>query len=279
MGHPAEEKEVFNSFVSANPLFAGAEITSWLQPEKDWPDVECNLVDGRKIGVELTSWLSKRQIGRAKRSEMLEAPILDAIRPEPSNETDHISALWMFPKRRMLPRDAASFRTEVLRLTESIDRRWDSEKVWHAPQGFLWKDFKAYPILRKYLEAIDIHPRIPGLAISMEKGSAGWLGFAPTGGGYSPDRMVNVLCDRVRAKISKYADKPPGVDEFYLLVHYDKAQQYNTRLEGIDYEFPEAIERATATIGRSVGVFDKIFVYVPITQSQQVFSLYPHGVG
>jgi hypothetical protein len=43
------------------------------------------------------------------------------------------------------------------------------------------------------------------------------------GGAYSPNDMVDALCKVVEAKIAKYAAKPGAMDEFYLLVHYDKA--------------------------------------------------------
>jgi len=275
MGHPAEEKEIFDNFVNADPLFAGARITNWFQPKNDPPDIECDLVDGRKIGIELTSWLEESQIGRAKIQEFLEKSIRDAIKPEPPNQTEHISLLWMFPKRRMLANDIAGFRTELLKLTEQIDRRWDSEIEWHTPQGFQWNDFSVYPMLGKYLAAIDIHPRIPSLPTTMKKGRLQWLTFPMRGGAYSPNWMIDALCECVQAKIAKYPVKPTGTDEFHLLVHYDKAWQYNTPVTGIGFGYREAVQSASVRIGSSAGVFDRILVFVPITEGQQVFSLYP----
>jgi hypothetical protein len=76
--------------LDAAPLFADVEITRWFQPKVDPPDIECDLLDGRKIGVELTSWLEESQIGRAKSEEALEQPIRAAIHPEPPNEMEHI---------------------------------------------------------------------------------------------------------------------------------------------------------------------------------------------
>jgi hypothetical protein len=277
MGNPAEERRVFESFLKVAPLFAGAVIASWVQPGSDPPDIECDLVDGRKIGVELTTWVEESQIGRAKGEESLEQSIGNAIKPEPPNETERIAFLWMFPRRRMLSSDAASFRAELLTLTEEVDRRWDSERDWRTPPRFQWSDFSAYPVLGKYLKSITIHTRWPSLPLTTPKGHQGWLTFPPGGCPYSPDWMVDALCERVQAKIAKYRSKPSGVEEFYLLVHYDynKAWRYNTSVLGIDFGYAEAVQASAARIGASVGVFNTIIVFVPVAEGQQVFSLYP----
>src|SRR5580658_4918317 len=105
MGNPKEEHDVFEGFMSADPDFAGSRVIGWSQPPSDPPDVACDLEGGTKIGVELTSWLDESQIGRARKQEMIEDSFLDAISPEPPNQTEHIFLVWMAPKRRMLPAD------------------------------------------------------------------------------------------------------------------------------------------------------------------------------
>jgi hypothetical protein len=170
MGNPAEERKVFEGFVKAAPMFAGVAVSRWAQPKLDPPDIECDLTDGRKIGVELTSWLEESQIGRAKSIESFEKSIRDAIKPEPPNETEHIRFLWMSVKWKMAPADASAFRSELLTLTEEIDRRWDSEPNWDSPQGFQWDDFSVYPTLKKHLDVLEIHPRIPSRPSTMNKG-------------------------------------------------------------------------------------------------------------
>jgi hypothetical protein len=54
-----------------------------------------------------------------------------------------------------------------------------------------------------------------------------------------------------------------------------RAFVYNTPVLGIDFGYAEAVQAAAARIGSAVGVFDKIFVYVPVTEGQRVFRLYP----
>ena len=275
MGNPIEEKGVFEGFMAAAPIFAGAAVINWLQPTTDPPDIECNTSAGRKIGVELTSWLEESQIGRAKRQESLEESFLDAIKPEPPNETEHIQLVWMSPRRRVRPADATNFRTELLKLMEHIDKRWEGEPEWDSPHGFQWNDFTAYRTLSKYLDAVDVHPRRPSLPSTMRKGGRHWLTFPMRGGSYSPGDMVDALCEVIQAKIAKYSAKPNGMDDFYLLVHYDKAWEYNTPVVGIDFGYAEAVEAVARRIGGSVGMFDKIFVFVPIANGEKVFPIFP----
>ena len=203
-GNPTEEREVFTGFLTASPMFAGAAVTDWRQPAQDPPDVEADLADGRKVGVELTSWLDESQIGREKKVEFIEFSFRDAIKPEPPNETDHICLVWLSPKRRMVATDRAAFRSELLALMDAIDKRWESQPDWTSPQGFAYTDFTKHPTLAKYLQSLDVHPRRPSVGSSMRKGSVHWLTFPARGGAYSPDWMVDALCQCIEAKTTKY---------------------------------------------------------------------------
>jgi hypothetical protein len=275
VGNPKEEREVFTGFLAAMPMFADSPVMDWQQPAQDPPDVVADLADGRKVAVELTSWLDESQIGREKKIEMVEASFRDAIQPEPPNETEHIFLVWLAPRRRLLPADRAAFRSELLALMEAIDRDWDNIPSSDSPQGFDWKDFAKYPTLEKHLDSLDIHPRRPPLTSTMRKGGLHWLTFPARGGAYSPDWMVDALVQCVTAKTTKYAAKPPGVSDFHLLVHYDRAFIYNSPVLGIGTGYREAVEAAASRIGGAVGVFDKIFVYVPVADGPQAFQLYP----
>jgi hypothetical protein len=101
-----------------------------------------------------------------------------------------------------------------------------------------------------------------------------WLTFPARAGAYSPDWMVDALCECITAKTTKCAAKPTGMGEFQLL-HYDKAFVYNTPVQGIDFGHAEAVKAAAARVGNSVGVFDKILVFVPVADGQHAFQLYP----
>lgn len=275
MGNLAEERAVFTGFLAAEPLFAGSPVTDWQQPSQDPPDIQANLADGREVAVELTSWLDESQIEREKKVEMVEATFRGAIQPEPPNETEHICLVGLAPKRRVPCVDWATFRSELLALIEDIDEDWDNIPSSASPQGFYWKGFSNYPTLEKYLDSLDIHPRRPALPLTMRKSGRDWLTFPARGGAYSPDWMVHSLVQCVTAKTTKYAGKLVGASEFHLLVHYDRAFIYNTPVLGINMGYREAVREAAAKIGGAVGVFDKIFVYVPVAHEQQVFQLYP----
>jgi hypothetical protein len=127
-------------------------------------------------------------------------------------------------------------------------------------------------MLKKYLDAMDIHPR---MGRTGSKGRIGWLTFPMKGGAYSPDSMVHALYDCIQAKINKYSAKPPNVNEFHLLVHYDQAFAYNSPVEGIDFGYEDAAAAVRARIGSAIGVFDRIFVYVSVKGGQKVFRMCP----
>jgi hypothetical protein len=44
---------------------------------------------------------------------------------------------------------------------------------------------------------------------------------------------------------------------------------------GSKFGYAEAVKAAAAKIGNATGVFDKIFVFVPVADGQQGFQLYP----
>jgi hypothetical protein len=60
-----------------------------------------------------------------------------------------------------------------------------------------------------------------------------------------------------------------------LLVHYDKAFLYNTPVKGSDVGYEEAVSATAAKIGNAVGIFHRIFVYVPVADGKKAFQLYP----
>ena len=136
-------------------------------------------------------------------------------------------------------------------------------------------DFTRYPSLAKYLQSVDVHPRSRSDVSTVRERSVEWLTFLPRGGAYSHEWMVDALCNVIRAKVDKYSARPSEVEEFHLLVHYDKAFIYNTPVRGLDFGYAEAVQAAAVRIGPRVGVFDKVFVYVPVSDGQKVFRLHP----
>jgi hypothetical protein len=80
------EKLIFDSFLKACPDFAGEPIQEWdvvdqwyakralappAQPFDKRPDVIAVTASGRKIGVELKSWVNRDQITEARKQERI----------------------------------------------------------------------------------------------------------------------------------------------------------------------------------------------------------------
>ena len=272
MGNPAEEKQIFTAFMSDCPLFAGSPVTNWTQPQREPLDVECDLQDGRAVGLQLTNWLNQRQIASAREQESMEEPFRRALHGIP-NETLHFHLVWMNVKERLRRGDEDALKDEIIRLMIYLDRRWETETDWQSPQGFDWNDFAGYHTLARYLVNLNIHPRRTPRLVT-EPPEHAWITFPCRGGAYSPDWAVDALCANINAKIAKYSAKPAGLAAFYLLVHYDfKAYAYNSPVEGIDFSYPGAVAEASRRLGGATGVFDGIFVYVDTTDSQKSFKV------
>jgi hypothetical protein len=272
MGNLAEENRIFAAFLSDRPSFADSPVTTWTQPQKDPPDIECRLQDGRTIGLELTNWLDGRQIASAKGQESLEEPFRRALRVVP-NKTLHFKFVWMHVKERLRKNDETWLQEEMTHLMTCLDKRWETEPNWQSPQGFDWNDFAGYPTLERYFVNLDIHPR-RALRLTTEPPELGWLTFPCRGGAYSPDWAVDALCANIGTKIAKYPTKPNGLAAFFLLVHYDfKAYAYNSPVEGIGFSYPEAVAEASRRLRGATGVFDGIFVYVDTTGGQKSFEV------
>jgi hypothetical protein len=66
------ERAVFKGFLQTRPFFAGSPIRCWIWNRKDPPDIYCWTEDGRKIGIELVSWIDETEMAVAKKIEEAE---------------------------------------------------------------------------------------------------------------------------------------------------------------------------------------------------------------
>jgi|SRR6266850_2016348 len=270
------EKFVFESFLKTCPTFADESIEEWevvddwyakrtlappLQPFDKRPDIIAVTTSGRRIGVELKSWVNRDQITEARKQERIQDNILKAIGEQLRNETQHIGFVWLSAKQvRFDARDAAQFREQVFALIEQVDNNWSQKPDWDQNSWQDLDDFAGFPIVEKYLNSVRFHPA------SRKRFNIRWIRFPSPGGAYSPNEMLETLSNSLVTHRSdeRYKDlrKHVGLDEVYLLVHYDfKAFAYNTPFDAPNFGFKEVAKFASDVLGRDGGYFDRVFLF------------------
>lgn len=271
-----DEKQIFASFLRAYPDLAGEPIEDWDLVD-DWyakraldppphpfdkrPDIIARTASGRRIGVELKGWVNREQIADARRQERIQENILKAIGEQPPNATQHIGFVWLSAKQaRFDAGDAAPFREQIFALIEAVDNNWSQKPDWEQD---LWQDrsdLAGFPILEKYLNSVRFH------SASRNRFNIHWIRFPSPGGAYSPNEMLETLSRSLAAhkRDRRYEDlrKHVGLDEVYLLVHYDfKAFAYNTPFDAPNFGFKDAAEFASSTLNGDGGYFERIFLF------------------
>ena len=106
------EKFVFESFLKICPAVCRRANEEWDVVEKWYadraiapppkpfdkrPDIICANSFGKKIGLELKSWVNQEQIAEARKRERIQDGILKAIGKQPQNETQNIGYVWLLP--------------------------------------------------------------------------------------------------------------------------------------------------------------------------------------
>jgi hypothetical protein len=270
------ERLIFDSFIKASPDFAGEPVEEWDGVE-EWyakralatpphpfdkrPDIIARTASGKMIGVELKSWVSRQQITEARKQERIQDNILKAIGAQPRNDSQHIGVVWLSAKQiRFDPGDAVHFRAQLFDLIEQVDKSWTQKPKLDQNSWQDIKDFSAFTILEKYLDSSRFHPA------SRRFRNIRWILFPSPGGHYSPNEMRETLKTAVLAHKSdeRYKDLrvQAGLDEVYLLVHYDfKAFAYNTPYAAPGFGFKEAAEFASGVLEGDGGYFDRVFLF------------------
>lgn len=269
------EKLIFDSFLKACPAFAGEPIAEWdvvedfygkrdlappTPPFDKRPDVICITSSGKKIGVELKSWVNRDQITEARKQERIQDNIIEAIGTQPPNQTQHIGSVWLSAKPiRFDPYDAAQFRQQMFALIEQVDENWSQRPKDDQNRCQDIGEFTDSPTLEKYLRSVRFHPASRGRKIR-------WILFPSPGRHYSPNEMLETLSSSLLAHRSdkRYQNLKTKVDleEVYLLVHYDfKAFAYNTPFDAPNFGFKEAADFASKVLNGDGGYFDRVFLF------------------
>jgi len=282
------ERLVFESFLRTCPDFAGEPIAEWdvvedwyakralappAKPYNERPDIIALTTSGKKIGVELKSWVNREQIAEARRQEKIQDKIVRAIGEQRPNETQHIGYVWLSAKATTFDaRDADQLREQISRLISQVDNNWPQEHGLRECSHEVI-DFTSFPVLGKYLQSVQAEPAIRG------RSEINWIDFRPPGGSYSPKAMLDTLRGSLVAHKTdeRYKDLKNHVDldEVYLLVHYDfKAFAYNTPFDSPDFGFKEAAEFASDELHGEGGYFDRIFLFHFLWGKEEAYKIF-----
>ena len=282
------EKLIFDSFLRVCPDFAGEPIKEWdvvenwyashalaspAHPYDKRPDIIAITAAGKRIGVELKSWVNRDQIAEARKEERIKENILKAIGEQPRNETQHIGCVWLNPKEvRFDARDAADFRHQMFALIREVDDKWSKKP--ERDQNY-WQDesdFSGSPTLEKYLDSARFFPA------NRRHLNTRWIRFPDRSTFYSPNDMRETLRRSLIAHKTdeRYKDlrKHGGLDEVYLLVHYDfKAFAYNTPFGAPHFGFKEAATLAREWLAGEGGYFDRIFLFHFLWSEEEAYRI------
>jgi hypothetical protein len=268
------EKLIFESFLKVCPDFANEAIEQWdvveewyakralappLQPFDKRPDVICVTASGKKIGVELKSWVNREQIAAARKQERIQENIRKAI-GEQRNKTKNIGHVWLSAKQSLAAREAAHFQEQMFALIEQVDSSWFERTDLEQELGFHMDNFSGFPLLERYLQHVEVDPK------TQDDCETRWISFRSSVGAYSPNGMLETLKKALLAHSTdaRYEDlqKHVGLDEVYLLVHYDfRAFAYNTRFDTSNFGFEDAAKFASNVLNGDGGHFDRIFLF------------------
>jgi hypothetical protein len=157
-------------------------------------------------------------------------------------------------------------------LIEQVDKNWSKKPDWKQEHSDHLQDLKGFPILEKYLQGVRFHPA------NRDRFDIRWIRFPSPGGAYSPKEMLETLSGSLLAHISdpRYKDLQTqlGLDEVYLLVHYDfKAFAYNTPFDAPNFGFKEAAEFATKVLDGKGGYFDRVFLFHFLWSKEEAYRI------
>ncbi len=283
------EAAIFASFLRACPNFAGEPLKEWdvvdewytkralnppSHPFDKRPDVIAITESGRRIGIELKSWINQEQIAAARKAEGIQENIRKAIGEQGPNETLHIGQVWLSAKHlRFNEEDASHFREQLFALIEQADKNWSQKLARDQDYRQDVSDFTSFPVLEKYLLSARLHSR-------KRHRSRNWITFPYPTSFFSPNTMRDTLRKTLLAHKSdeRYRNlkEHVGLHESYLLIHYDfKAFVYNTPFDAPDFGFKDAAEFASKVLNGDGGYFDRVFLFHFLVGKEEAYKISP----
>jgi hypothetical protein len=281
------EKLIFDAFLKVCPDFAGEPIQEWNvvdvwysiherepppHPFDKRPDIIARTASGKRIGVELKSWVNREQITEARKQERVQDNILKAIGEQLPNQTQHIGYVRLSAKQvRFDDHDAAEFREQLFAMIEEVDHNWSRKPVW-LQNSEDKNDLAGFPTLKKYLKTVHFEPT------TRSRFPIEWILFPCPGGAYSPNEMLETLSSSLlgHRNDERYKDlrTQVGLDEVYLLVHYDfKAFAYNTPFDAPNFGFEDAAKFASGVLSGDGGYFDRVFLFHFLWAKEEAYRI------
>jgi hypothetical protein len=269
------EKLIFESFLKVCPEFAGERIKEWdvvdkwypnralAPPPKPFdkrPDIIARTVSGKRIGIELKSWVNQEQIAEARERERIQ---------------ENIGYVWLSPRHvRFDVRDAADFRDQLFRLIAKVDNDWTRKAGFEQMCVGDVDRLEEFPLLGKYLHRVRFRPA------TRSRGTVRWIRFPDASRHYSPSEMLETLESSLlsHGRDDRYKDlkAQARLDKVFLLIHYDfKGFAYNTPYKTPDFGFEEAATFASQVVDGDANFFDRIFLFHFLPGEEAAYEIFP----
>jgi hypothetical protein len=268
-----DEKELWRSFLAAEPAFAGESIGSAIDGP-DPPDVLCATLSGKRIGVELATWSSSDR-DRLASWVSFEDGYLRIIESANHARPAHIGWVWLRPRRSSVkPEEVPDFREQLYEFLARENSLSDPE--WDQPLGAEVSNFFGFPIVADYLDSVWIFPRR-----QLERLQPGqdWIKFEGTEMSLAPSWVFGAAIDRVVTKIAEYEERSLHVThslhELHLVCRCDESllsADFIPRPSKLDFRSFAA--RIGNVLADEHGVFNRIFLFSPY-EAPRVLQVYP----
>lgn len=298
MGHKnrAEEKEITTYVSSIFPTFLDG--VTFAAASTDPPDFLGECADGRKIGLELTSWLSGDEVRAAQGRERMREDLLRILDWEKHPRPENFRFMVIMPRwgERIKKDHYQDFCREFYAATQQIDASWKTLRDGHwkalrPEEPFDYEmhenNVKRFPMLSKHISSIWFNQPIESDPIASERS---WISIVTDGGMYDPAEPFQTLRDRVESKVDHHGEKSVkdrldahNLHRLYLLVHTDPARSsYTTPYRIFSHPTPSLAARLTeAAIAGIQGlhspqrVFDGIFLLYHLWNVRWLAQIWP----
>jgi hypothetical protein len=292
----AEEDEIMTHVSSVFPTFLDG--ISFVAASTDPPDFLGQCESGRRIGLELTSWLDGNQVSAARTRERMRRDLLRIVEWEKHPRPRNFCSVVIMPRwnEKIRKDHYQDFCKDFHAATQDVDKAWKTLRDGHwrtlrPEERFDYEmhqsDINRYPALTNHISSIWFtEPRQSSLIFPEES----WISIEQDGGLYDPTWAVQALRKAVESKVDHYREKDMkahldghNLHKLYLLVHTDPArfsdntpyqtcsQMMISPVEGLT----EAARRATESLSTLPRVFDGIFLLYHVWNARWLAQIWP----